>query len=39
MSAAFPYETIAELKGVQQLDKIDDDHAVILVQAEAARSI
>lgn len=32
--SGLPYETIAELKGVQQLDKIDDEHAVILVQAE-----
>jgi len=29
-----PYDTIAELKGVTQLDKLDKDHAVILVQAD-----
>jgi hypothetical protein len=29
-----PYETIENLKGVQQLDRLDDDRAVILVQAE-----
>jgi hypothetical protein len=29
-----PYETIAELKGVQQLDRLNDDSAVILVQDE-----
>jgi hypothetical protein len=28
------YDTIAELKGVTQLDKLDKDHAIILVQAE-----
>jgi hypothetical protein len=25
-----PYETIATLKGVQQLDKLDDGHALVL---------
>ena len=29
-----PYETIAELKGVQQLDRLDDSNALILVQEE-----
>ena len=29
-----PYETIAGLEGVQQLDRLDDDSAVILVQDE-----
>ena len=28
------YETIAGLKGVMQLDKLDAGHAVILVQAD-----
>ena len=26
-----PYETITSLKGVQQLDKLDDGHAVLLM--------
>jgi hypothetical protein len=30
-----PYETIAELKGVQQLDRLDDNNALILVQDES----
>ena len=30
-----PYETIAELKGVQQLDRLDDNSALILVQDES----
>jgi hypothetical protein len=30
-----PYETIAELKGVEQLDKLDDGNAVILARSEA----
>src|SRR5436305_5126575 len=29
--AGVPYETIADLKGVQQLDKYDDTHAVVLI--------
>ena len=33
--AGLPYETIAELKGVQQLDRLDDSNALILVQAES----
>jgi hypothetical protein len=28
------YDTIANLKGVVQLDKLDDTHAVILTQAQ-----
>ncbi|HYP06247.1 MAG TPA: hypothetical protein VER03_08410 [Bryobacteraceae bacterium] len=28
-----PFETIADLKGVQQLDKLDDTHAVLLTDA------
>jgi len=32
--AGVKYETIAALKGVQQLDKVDDTNAVILSQAE-----
>jgi len=32
--AGSKYETIAELKGVMQLDKLDADRALILVQAE-----
>ncbi len=33
--AGLPYETIAHLKGVQQLDRLDDENALILVQAES----
>ena len=33
--AGLPYETIVELKGVQQLDRLDDSNALILVQAES----
>jgi len=29
-----PYDTLAELKGVEQLDKLDDKNALILVRAE-----
>jgi len=29
------YETIASLKGVEQLDKLDDSHALILARAES----
>jgi hypothetical protein len=35
-SAGLPYETIKDLGGlVQQLDKLDKDHAILLVQSEA----
>ena len=33
--AGLPYETIAELKGVQQLDLLDESSALILVQTES----
>lgn len=33
-TAGVPYETVKELKGVQQMDKLDDTHAVILVKAD-----
>ena len=33
VSESEDYETIAGLKGVVQLDKIDDGHALVLVQA------
>jgi hypothetical protein len=29
-----PYETIADLKGVEQLDKLDDGNAVILARGD-----
>jgi hypothetical protein len=32
--AGLTYETIAELKGVQQLDKLDKDNALILIRTE-----
>jgi hypothetical protein len=37
--AGLPYETIAELKGVEQLDKLDDKHAVLLVRAGAVLNL
>lgn len=33
-TAGLPYDTVAEPKGVTQLDKLDKDHAVVLVQAD-----
>ena len=33
-TAGLPYETIEELKGVMQLDRLNADHAIALVQAE-----
>lgn len=33
-TAGLKYETIAELKGVEQLDKLDKDNALILVRAQ-----
>ena len=33
-TAGLPYETIAELKGVNQLDKLDKDHALVLRQTD-----
>jgi hypothetical protein len=30
-----PYETIADLKGVEQMDRLDDGHALMLVKAES----
>ena len=35
-AAGVPYETIADLKGVQQLDKLDDANAVILTDASGS---
>ena len=32
-TAGLKYDTLAELKGVEQLDKLDDKHAVLLVKA------
>ena len=34
-TSGLPYETIAELKGVEQLDKLDDQNALILTRSEA----
>jgi len=31
-TAGLPYETITSLKGVRQLDRLDKDHALVLVQ-------
>lgn len=33
-TAGLKYETVASLKGVQHLDRLDDAHAVVLTQAE-----
>jgi len=33
-TSGLPYETIAEWKGVEQLDKLDDQNALILMRAE-----
>ena len=33
-TAGQPYETIKELEGTVQLDRLDDDHIVVIVQAE-----
>ena len=33
-AAGLPYETITTLKGVSQLDKLDKDHALVLVQSD-----
>jgi len=34
-TAGLPYESIKELKGVTQLDKLDKDHALLLVQSDS----
>ncbi len=34
-TAGLPYDTIEELKGVMQLDKLDKDHALLLVQSDS----
>lgn len=33
-TAGLPYDTIADLKGIMQLDKFDKDHALVLVQSD-----
>ncbi len=33
-TAGVPFETIASMKGVQQLDKLDSTHALLLVQSQ-----
>lgn len=38
-TAGLPYETIAELQGVVQLDKLNDAQALILTQDPASRSM
>ena len=37
--AGLPYETIASLKGVVQLDKLDKDHAVILTNTPSGMNL
>lgn len=37
-TAGVKYQTIEELKGVVQLDKLNDTHAVLLVQSESGQS-
>ncbi len=34
-TAGLPYDTIADLKGVMQLDKLDKDHALVLVLSDS----
>ncbi|MEX2114781.1 MAG: hypothetical protein WD845_16430 [Pirellulales bacterium] len=34
-TAGLPYDTIKDLKGVVQLDKLDKDHALLLVQSDS----
>lgn len=34
-TAGLPYDTIAELKGVTQLDRLDKDHALVLKQTDS----
>ena len=38
-TAGLKYDTVAELKGVEQLDKLDDKHAVLLVKAEGGLNL
>ena len=38
-TAGLPYDTIKELQGVTQLDKLDDDHALILVQTDSGMNL
>ena len=34
-TAGLPYDTIADLQGVTQLDRLDKDHALVLKQTES----
>ena len=36
--AGISYETIAQLTGVEQLDLLDDDHAVVIARNEAGQA-
>ena len=38
-TAGVKYDTVAELKGVEQLDKLDEKHAVLLVKAEGGLNL
>ena len=38
-TAGLGYETVPNLKGVEQLDKLDDTHAVLLVKNGSAASL
>jgi hypothetical protein len=38
-TAGLPYDTIKELTGVTQLDKLDKDHALILVQSDSGMNL
>ncbi|MEX0678979.1 MAG: hypothetical protein WD063_18035 [Pirellulales bacterium] len=38
-TAGLAYDTIKDLKGVTQLDKLDDGHALILVQTESGMNL
>ncbi len=33
-TAGLPYETIQDLKGVKELDRLDKDHALVLLQSD-----
>jgi hypothetical protein len=37
-TAGLTYQTVEELKGVEQLDKLDKDHALLLVRSEGGNA-
>jgi hypothetical protein len=38
-TAGLPYDTIKDLTGVMQLDKLDDQHALVLVQSDSGMDL